>query len=297
MRLPIFFVPKVFSIALLLTGVALAQSPPFQPATGPGGRNYPYGAVTTNGPYWANNRTNQNQYEYYIFEPASPTPAQAPVILFLHGVFAITPVSYQGWINHMVLKGYTVVWVQYQASVLTAPDQYLPNSIAAWSDALYRLQNFWWENHVKPTVVNGQPQTMIVGHSVGAFTAANIAATVSTTTPTIPTPYALVMIEPGSKNLVAAKDYSKINPRTLTLIVVGDEDVTVCKAQAVRISNAITQIPPQLKNLLWAQSDTHGTPQQLATHFFPNTTGYQDTAAIDNRDYNITWKLSTAMAE
>ena len=46
-----------------------------------------------------------------------------------------------------------------------------------------------------------------------------------------------------------------------------------------------------------ARTDTHGTPAQLATHFFPNTDGYQDTQAVDARDFFITWKLSVAAAD
>jgi hypothetical protein len=285
--------------AFLLHGLAgLAQTPPPQPATGPGGLNYPFAAVSTRGPYWASNRTNNDSYKYYIYEPATPTPAQAPVILFLHGFAALAPNSYQAWINHLVRKGYTVVWAQYQASDLTFPTQYLPNAISAWSDALYRLQNFWWENHVAPVVsLAGQVETIIVGHSVGAWTAANIAATAKTSNPSVPIPYGLVLIEPGTKSLVPGKDFSNINPTTLLTMVVGDEDTVVCHKNALQIWNAVTQIPVAYKNLLLVQTDTHGTPQQIGNHYFPGTTGFMDTAAIDDRDYNITWKLSVAMAE
>ena len=44
------------------------------------------------------------------------------------------------------------------------------------------------------------------------------------------------------------------------------------------------------------RTDTHGVPNQLASHFFPNTDGYQDTQAVDARDFFITWKLSVAVA-
>ena len=282
---------------LAIGSPAFAQTAPSQPTTGPGGSQYTHATVTTNGPYWANNQTTQNQFEYFIYEPGSPTPAQAPVILFLHGYSAFTPQSYLYWIDHMVLKGYTVVWVQYQASALTAPSKYLPNARAAWSDALNRLQNFWWENHVKPQMsTNGQMETLIVGHSVGAFTGAGLAATISGT-PTVPVPFGLVLIEPGSKGLVPAQDYSKIYAGTPMVMVIGDQDTVVCDTTASRIWNVSSQIPSSLKNLLWIQSDTHGTPQQLGNHFFPGTSGFDDTAAVDDRDYNITWKLSVAMAD
>ena len=288
-------------IVSLVQGVsALGQTPtaPSQPLSGPGGSNYPFGTVTTNGPYWANGRMLQDQFKYYIFEPSSPTPLHAPVILFIHGFIAITPSGYQGWINHMVKKGYVVVWVQYQTSALTPTKSYTTNARTAWADALYRLQNFWWESHVRPIMgANGQPQTMIVAHSVGGWIGANIAATVGTSFPAVPTPLGLVAIEPGTKSLVPGEDFSKINPSTALVEVVGDADTVVCKNDAIKIFNQTPQIPASFKNLLWMQSDARGTPAQVANHFFPNTDGFNDNTTIDNRDFNITWKLSVGTAE
>ena len=42
-------------------------------------------------------------------------------------------------------------------------------------------------------------------------------------------------------------------------------------------------------------SDSPGSPAQLGNHFFPDTNGFDDDAAVDNRDYNVTWKLSTGL--
>lgn len=294
LALPVFIVVLAQGVAAL----GQTPTPPSQPTSGPGGSNYPFAAVTTNGPYWANGRIFQDQYKYYIFEPASPTPLQAPVILFIHGFIAITPSGYQGWIDHMVRKGYVVVWVQYQTSALTPTKSYTTNARTAWADALYRLQNFWWESHVRPIMgANGQPETMIVAHSVGGWIGANIAATISTSIPAVPTPMALVAIEPGTKNLVPGEDFSKINPSTALVEVVGDADTVACKNDAIKIFNQTPQIPATLKNLLWVQTDTRGTPAQVANHFFPNTDGFNDNTTIDNRDFNITWKLSVATAE
>jgi hypothetical protein len=290
----------LLATAMVLAAIpALAQSatPPAQPALGPGGKIYTHASMTTNGPYWANNRNSLDQYRYFIYEPASPAPATAPVILFIHGIFATTPDSYLTWIQHMVLKGYTVVWVQYQSG-LTPTSFYEVNARAAWADALNRLQNYWWENHVKPaTNTSGQPATLLIGHSVGGFTVANLAATALTVTPKIPVPMGLVMIEPGSKNLVRAENFANIFQNTPMLMVGADQDTVVCTDTEKQIWNGTKQIPAGLKNYLWVQSDTHGTPQQIGNHFFPNTTGYGDTYSIDNRDFNITWKLSVAMAD
>ncbi len=43
-------------------------------------------------------------------------------------------------------------------------------------------------------------------------------------------------------------------------------------------------------------SESHGSPAQLGTHFFPDTNGLEDAdSGVDDRDYNVTWKLSVGL--
>ena len=282
--------------ALSFQGLAQTITAPGQPGTGPGGSSYPYGAITTNGPYYANNRTMQSQFQYYILEPAQPTPAQAPVILFVHGWNALTTANYQAWLNHMVRKGFVVVWVKYMSSLSTPFSSLTANSQAAWVDALYRLQNFWWEKHVRPTLSNGKPQTIFVGHSFGGYIAATLAANSKTAVPAFPSPLAVVSVEPASLGLLAPGNFSQIDPSTKLLEVVADQDGVACASDAVNIWNNTAQIPAANKNFLFVHTDTTGTPNQLGNHWYPNTDGYNDTAPVDTRDFYITWKLSVAMA-
>ena len=283
-------------LSILSVGAAFAQpAPPPQPTFGPGGSAYPHASVVKNGPYWANNRVFDNDFEYFIYEPASPTPANAPVILFLHGFEAFQPKSYEAWAEHMARNGFIVVWVQFQAKTLTPLKTLAPNAHAAWVDALYRLQNFWWEKHVKPSKdASGNLQTTIVGHSVGGWIGAILAAQAQTVVPTIPVPLALTLVEPATKGLIAGAAFGQINPATKMQVLIGDQDTIGCKAQALQIWAATSQL--QTRDFLLVTSDTHGSPNQLANHFYPNTDGYGDTAAIDARDFYITWKLSVAAA-
>src|SRR4051794_8143002 len=39
---------------------------------------------------------------YWLFEPAEPKPERAPVVVFLHGWFAVNPAFYGAWIDHLV---------------------------------------------------------------------------------------------------------------------------------------------------------------------------------------------------
>ena len=74
----------VLVLCLICTGCARVEtvsgtpSPPGQPSSGPGGSDYKYGSVTMNSYGWGEN-------QYWIFEPASPEPSSAPVIIFNHG--------------------------------------------------------------------------------------------------------------------------------------------------------------------------------------------------------------------
>ena len=268
-----------------------------QPATGPGGTAYTNASVTVNGPYWANNRYTNNNVEYYIYEPGTPTPAKAPVILFLHGYAAFASADYQGWINQMVQKGFVVVWVAYQASLTSTFADYPLNAEAAWTDALYRLQHYTWEPHVRPYMVNGVPQTLIVGHSFGGWITGWLAGQASTAVPSFPAPLGLVMIEPASLGLLPPINFAGISPATKMVIVSSDQDNVACSADGVKIFESTTLVPAAQKNYLFFNSDMTGTPYQVGDHYYPNTYGYKDTAAIDNRDFYVTYKLSVAAAE
>ena len=267
-----------------------------QPTTGPGGTTYSSASVTVNGPYWANNRYTNNNVEYYIYEPGTPTPATAPVILFLHGYAAFATSDYQAWINQMVQKGFVVVWVAYQNSLTSTFADYPANAEAAWTDALYRLQNYTWEPHVRPKLVNGVPQTLIVGHSFGGWITGWLAGAASTAVPSFPVPLGLVMIEPASLGLLPPINFAGISPATKMVIVSSDQDNVACSADGVNIFESTTQVPAAQKNYLFFNSDLTGTPNQVGNHYYPATYGYKDTAAVDNRDFYVTYKLSVAAA-
>jgi len=267
-----------------------------QPTTGPGGTSYSNASITVNGPYWANNRYTNNNVEYYIYEPGTPTPAKAPVILFLHGYAAFTTSDYQAWINQMVQKGFVVVWVEYQNSLTSTFADYPSNAEAAWTDALYRLQNYTWEPHVRPYMVNNVPQTIIVGHSFGGWITGWLAGEASTAVPSFPIPLGLVMIEPASLGLLPPINFTGISPATKMVIVSSDKDNVACSADGVSIFESTTQVPAAQKNYLFFNSDMTGTPNQVGNHYYPNTYGYKDTAAVDNRDFYVTYKLSVAAA-
>ncbi|MBI4589323.1 MAG: alpha/beta fold hydrolase [Candidatus Rokubacteria bacterium] len=263
-------------------------SPPAQPPTGPGGSNYSHTAIAINGPYWAEGHNRDNDYRYYIYEPAQPAPAAAPVVLFLHGWLAYTPITYMEWTNHIVRKGYIVVWVRYDAG-LRPPWTFLDHAMVTWKDALQRL--ITWQGHVQPARDSqGNIQTAIVGHSAGGYLATLLAARAALPSNGLPQPHAVVPIEPGGFSAIPPENLAAIDPATKMVVVVGEEDTVVCTRTAVAIWNATPQLLD--RDFLLVQSDTRGSPAQIANHFFPTTTGKRDTAAVDARDFYVTFKLS-----
>ena len=124
----------------------------------------------------------------------------------------------------------------------------------------------------------------------------DVAATAANENPlnlwVLPRPRALVLVEPGGWYVLPRPAMGKIPSDTRLLIVAGDEDDVNCKETAVNIWGYTPHIPAELKDFLLVLSDGHGQPEQTANHYFPNTTGYADTDAVDGRDFYVTWKLS-----
>src|SRR5580658_5492536 len=95
LALPIILV----SLVQLCVGAATTlPSPPAQPTTGPGSSDYAFAALTMH-------RYGSGDTEYWLFEPASPTPDSAPVVIFLHGWSVMTPNTYGKWVEHLVRRG------------------------------------------------------------------------------------------------------------------------------------------------------------------------------------------------
>jgi pimeloyl-ACP methyl ester carboxylesterase len=142
--------------------------------------------------------------------------------------------------------------------------------------------------------LSGELNTAIVGHSIGAYLSAIVAALAADPAAAIPSPRAVVGVEPGGMDLLPFEDFGMISPATKMVLIVGDEDKVACKSTAVAIWENTPQIADVNRDLLLVRSDRHGAPAQVANHTFPNTTGTNDTAAVDARDFFVTFKLSVA---
>ncbi|NOX97817.1 MAG: alpha/beta hydrolase [Nitrospirae bacterium] len=235
--------------------------PPQQPATGPGGARYSQAAVIKS-------VYGEGADQYWIFEPADPTPESAPVIVFNHGWGATNPKTYGAWIEHIVRRGNIVIYPVYQepGKWRYPTRQITPNAIRAVKNAIDRLQR---EGKIKPEL----DKFAIVGHSAGGQITANMAALAGSVG--LPEPGAIMCVQPGkswSKSKKAAiplEDLSTIPESTLLLTVVGDRDNIARDIDAKRIFNETSQIPFANKDFVIVGSDDYGKPALIANHLAP----------------------------
>ena len=245
--------------ATVLASDVHAPVPPTQPAAGPGGSDYPFADISMH-------RYGEADGQYWIFEPASPTPKSCALIIFNHGWSAMSPNIYGAWIKHLVRRGNIVIYPRYQAALLTPMINFTPNAVAAVKAALVELQG---NNHVKPEL----DRVAIVGHSMGGAITANLAALALAQG--LPVPKAICCVEPGNHARgillihMPMADLGKISPDTLVQVIVGEDDRLAGDDTAKMIFAHINQVPDQKKDYVILMSDDHGSPAIVANHFAP----------------------------
>jgi hypothetical protein len=295
--------PRCLTILVLVASHALAQTPtpPGQPARGPGGSAYTYPSYQRLGPYYVNAQAPSS--EYYIFEPADSTPpASLPVVLFLHGYLLKSegyprgdePQNYSYWIQHLVRKGYTVVFPTYDYDL--GPSHFSESIIQSWQAALVLLQS-GGANLIPPTVDALGIQTVCTGHSMGAYECFATGQQLSLSPVAgIPLPRAIAAFTPGIAQTGLSTDFSRISPTISVVLVDGDEDTPDIPTADAIWSSIQTAIPSANRDFLKVVSDSHGSPAQVGNHWFPDTNGFMDDdSGVDDRDYNVTWKLSAGI--
>jgi len=206
----------------------------------------------------------QGPQSYWLFEPDQPQPeGRAPVVVFLHGWFAVNPGFYGAWIDHLVRDGRIVIFPRYQNDVGTLPQEFLPNALAAVRDALGVLHD--GVGHVRPDPA----RFVLIGHSAGGNLAAQIAAVAADPHADLPQPQALIALMPGEIFPMRQPSLSLIPGTTLLVVVVGEEDVVVGDLRGRQIYAEADAIPRARKRFILFRSDRHGFPPLIAEHTAP----------------------------
>lgn len=238
--------------------IATPTQPP-QATSGPG-------SSASRSTSYTSARYGSGAQEYFLYQPANPTPAQAQVVVFLHGYGGINPRAYGGWINHLVRRGYVVVFPVYQTSLAGAAE-YTSNALAAIQDAFGRLG-------LGGNVAADPNGFAIVGHSLGGVIAFNVAnAAVSRG---LPRPRVILAVNAGDSNAssdsiasIQAGSYASIPSDALVLFVVGEDDQIAGEKASREIYGKLGQIPTSRRELLLLRSDSYGEPDVSASHLAP----------------------------
>ena len=276
----VFFVTCLFVLPLIGSVLARADEPipPDQPTIGPGGSDYLHNSVKESRYKWG-------AHQYWIFEPDSPKPESAPLIVFNHGWSAFYPISYIEWINHIVRKGNIVVYPRYQLGLSIGYKQFTSNAIQAVKDAIQELEQ---GDHVRPQL----DKFAIVGHSLGGGITAYMAAQALDVG--LPIPKAIMPVQPIIP-FGPTIDLSKISSETLMVVVVGENDIVVGDKSGKTIFYNSTKIPLLQKDFVIQITDTYGEPDLVANHIAPLCSPFFNT--VNAMDYFSTWKLFDALTD
>jgi len=282
-------------------GAPPMPTPPVQPAHGPGGADYAHARVEAR-------EVRAGAQGWWLFTPADPAPAHAPVVVFCHGWGALDPHHYRAWIDHLVRRGNIVVWPNYQDSLLTPGAQFLPNAIAGVRGAFAQLGTS------EPGVRADLEHVAIVGHSAGGVLAAQVAAAAHVEG--LPEFRAVMPVEPGDGSRdgrrrvsVPHTDLAPMPAHTLLLVVVGAEDHRAYESLGLGMYDATPRVPATNKNVIELESDTHGSPALIANHAAPGASTdarparraalpeFAHAGVVDALDWYGTWKLFDALCE
>lgn len=240
--------------------------------------NYPHDAVTKTA--WG-----RDGEQFWIFEPAKPTPEKAPVIVFLHGWSEMNPRSYGAWVDHLVRQGNTVIFPRYQASVASNPGTFTPNMMTAVTRAFQVLEEH--ADRVRPN----RDRVAVVGHSMGGLLAANLAALAQEHD--LPPFRAVMAVQPGISKLMPLADLSTIPADTLLVTMAGDADRITGSSDAAAIYHRASNVPLSNRLAILLRSDGRGQPPLIADHIVPmGTLETYNAMHIDVADDGEKFKLT-----
>jgi len=293
----ISFAVVLFSLSLFVTHVIAgsrfgrsSDTPritiaPSQPTSGPGSSDYPHAS-------FSELKLGTGAAEYYLFEPADPKPASAPVIVFFHGFGVPRAETYMAWITHMVRKGHSVISPFYQTDNNPPASAYVDNAIIAIRSGFDALSS---RDHVRPEL----DHVAFVGHSLGSVISANVAARAAAEG--LPVPRCVLLTHATDSgdgrsgnfdSLLAEADYSRINADTMLLAVVATGDRVTYDEASRFILNGATQVPLIEKQIVSISSDHHGLPPLQATHDAPSN--WTQANALDFYGY---WKWTDGLLD
>lgn len=262
---------------------------PTQLATGPGGMDYTNAdvRVSQGGIGWD---------AYYVFEPMSPKPASAPLVIITHGYFETSGYdTMKDLIMHTVRKGNVVIYPRWQNTIATPCTGYLLLPEACISAALKGIKDGIAFLQANPDRVQPElDKTSYFGFSFGGIITANL--TNRWQSVGLPEPKVIFLDDPHDGDSITYRentlDASMAGVPSTALVQChsGSASVTAtggCNAYFPRL----TQIPESNKNLVETYDDNHGMPALSSAH------GVSKSQPTDAYDWYFVWKVFDAMRD
>ena len=241
---------------------------PAQPTSGPGGSEQPHRE-------WSVSSGGAGADGWYVFEPADPRPASAPVAVVLHGYYEFAGYdSMYEFIRHTVSTGSIVIYPRWQTGVAEpcpGPFDIEPCVAAATNGIRGALEHLESDGaRVRPEL----ERTSYFGFSFGGIIAANLANRHAELG--LPVPRVIFLDDPHDGGLHGAGEPSLddsmagIPSSVLVQCHVGAEGVISEAGKAGSSCNAwfpmLGHIPAENKRLVLTRPDDHGTPALSSGH-------------------------------
>ena len=289
-------------LALVAAALALAAptgtsqaavTQPKQPASGPGGSDYPHGD-------WRVHAGGSGNVAFYVFEPIRPRPRRAPLAIVMHGYYEFAGYStMEALIRHTVRQGNVVIYPRWQTSVASpCPGPFdiepcLASAVTAIRGGIAYLRA--GSRRVQPRLA----QTSYFGFSFGGIITANLTNRYRALH--LPRPRAIFLDDPHDGGLTApgepALDDSLAGiPAGVKLQChSGADGVIAGPGKAGSSCNAVFpklgHVPRRNKDLVLTHTDRHGTPPLSSGH----GVCAGRIAAADAYDWNFCWKVWDAL--
>src|ERR1043165_2101123 len=285
--------PSLLFLLALTSNAQITQ--PLQPDQGPGGNSYTYGGVTQ-----FDYGTNGSGGDFWLYEPNSPTPDSANVVVFIHGLGETNPKLYGAFIKHLVRKGNIVIYPRYQKDLNTSSTEFNDSCAYGIKRGLDTIQQ---PGHVKRRL----HKFFVLGDSVGGVLTSNMSMLYQQSG--LPKPLSAFSMQPGAAGFLM-NDYSPFPADIPYLALMSQDDIIVGTAPATTIYNQSINAPTSHKNLVHTYADNHGSPGITATHFDPlaGDNAFDNgesnlfilasgNGPVDAWDFYCSWKLQDALMD
>lgn len=275
-----FFLLFLISI-VFWTFSAVAFSPPSQPTSGPGSNIYTHNS-------YIKSKHGSGDLKYVLYEPDSPKPDNAPLLLYVHGWGADNTKYYDKMLTHFARKGYIVVFPKFNGTLDI--NDYENHAKTIFENALIELRN---SDRVAPDL----DKVIFSGHSLGTQVMLRMAETADSRN--YPAPKGIILHEAAGAIAMEAfplDDLGNIDNDTLMVVIARDDWDKDEGTYPIPVSAWHGTEHLKNRNFIVVKSDNSGKPQLRSTHnsVQTGTPLFWEKRKVDAIDWYGYWRTTEA---